>query len=271
MRRHRLAELCGFLVLLAGCGGGGSNAGVAASPTVSSTPTSAPATAPLNLSDYNDTSLWHRQDGFSNGGSFDVGWRADHAIFAGGTLSIALDATPCPGGCAGQPYASDELTTVGTYGYGTYQVQMQAAKATGVVTSFFTYINTTPNGPPTNDEIDVEIPGGRTNTLEATYYKLGGPAIEHTIQLPFDASAAMHTYAITWLPNSISWSADGVTLYTAAGTPSTLPATPSKLLLNFWTGNTPGIVSWLGAFTYTSPLQARYGTASFTSASPSQP
>ena len=143
---------------------------------------------------------------------------------------------------------------------------MQAASGSGVVSTFFTYINTTPGGAETNDEIDAEIPGARPTTLEATYYKLGVNEGSHVIQLPFDASVAMHTYAIAWLPNSISWIVDGQTMYVASGTPNAMPTTPSNLTLNVWTGTTPTIVSWLGPFTYAAPLSVRYGSASFTAA-----
>lgn len=237
-----------------------------------------PATAPspngprvaarpsVNLNKWNDTSLWQRQDGYTNGGSFDVGWRADHATVSGTTLDVTLDNRPCPSGCSKQPYASDELDSVARYGYGTYRVRMQTAKSSGVVSTFFTYVNLTPGGKETNDEIDVEIPGARTTTLEATYYKQGGPGIEHTIQLPFDSSAAMHEYAIRWLPDAISWIVDGRTLYTAHGSPATLPTHASNFVLNFWTGDTPGIVGWLGPFHYHHPLHVLYGAASYEAA-----
>lgn len=250
---------------MAACGGGGGTSAPTAPPSYSAVITSGPTPSPTpeSLSNWNDTTLWARQDGYTNGGNFDVGWRADHAVVNGSQLDVTLDNVSCPTGCSGQPYASDELDSIAKYGYGTYTVQMQAAAGSGIVSTFFTYVNTTPNGPETNDEIDVEIPGARTTTLEATYYKLGGPGVEHTIQLPFDASLAMHTYAIAWFPDSISWIVDGQVLYTANGSPSTLPTNPSTLIVNFWTGNTADIVSWLGPFTYTSPLVARYGSASF--------
>jgi len=219
----------------------------------------------LNLSGWNSAN-WTRSDGYTNGGDFNVGWRADHAVKHGSQLMITLDKTPCPNGCSGAPYASGELQSTAVYGYGTYTVQMQAAKGSGVVSTFFTYINTTPGGKETNDEIDVEIPGARTTTLEATYYKLGGPGVEHTIPLPFDAAAAMHTYAIQWAPNHIAWMIDGHTLYTATGSPSSMPTTPSHLILNFWTGSA-NVTDWLGPFTYTGPQHVIYGAASFTPAS----
>ncbi|MBV8372667.1 MAG: family 16 glycosylhydrolase, partial [Candidatus Eremiobacteraeota bacterium] len=151
-------------------------------------------------------------------------------------------------------------------GYGTYTVRMQTAKSSGVVSTFFTYINLTPStNKETNDEIDVEIPGARTRTLEATYYKEGMPryGIEHTIALPFDSSLAFHTYSIVWLPNSISWVVDGKTLYAAHGSPATMPTHPSNFVLNFWSG-TNALDNWLGPLHYTHPLHALYDYASFT-------
>ena len=247
---------------LAGCGSGG---GGGAAAVVVATSGPIVATTTLTLSDYNDATLWHREDGYSNGGNFAVGWRADHAVLSGSNLVVTLDNNPCPTGCSAQPYASDEVTSVGKYGYGTYAVQMQAAAASGVVSTFFTYINTTPGGAETNDEIDVEIPGARPTTLEATYYKQGVNEGSHVINLPFDASAAMHNYAIVWLPNSISWVVDGQTLYTVNGTPASMPTTPSNLILNFWTG-AAATQSWLGPFSYASPLTVTYGASSFTPA-----
>lgn len=225
------------------------------------------AHATIDLGNWNDASLWQKQNGYSNGGDFNVGWRADHA--AGyPLLDVTLDNRPCPSGCSKKPYASDELDSVATYGYGTYTVRMQTVKASGVVTTFFTYVNLTPSGnEETNDEIDVEIPGARTNTLEGTYYKEGGYGIEHTIKLPFDSSKAMHVYSIRWLPNAISWIVDGKTLYTAHGSPATMPTHPSNFILNFWTGDTKGIVYWLGPFHYARPLHALYESATFTPAS----
>lgn len=220
----------------------------------------------VDLSKWNDPALWQKQDGYANGGGFAVGWRADHARVARGVLDIVLDDRPCPAGCSKQPYASDELDSTARYRYGTYAVRMQTAKASGVVSTFFTYVNLTPGGKETNDEIDVEIPGARTRTLEATYYRSGGPGVEHTIALPFDSSAAMHDYAIRWLPREIDWIVDGAVLYTVRAAPSALPSHPSNFVLNFWTGDTPGIIGWLGPFHYAHPLHARYASATFTPA-----
>jgi len=134
---------------------------------------------------------------------------------------------------------------------------MKTSNASGTVSTFFTYIDPTGNG--TNDEIDVEIPGARSTTLEATYYRHGGSGIEHTINLGFDASAAFHTYGIQWLQNSINWIVDGKTVYTVNGSSSTLPTIPPYFMINFWTG----VPSWLGPFTYAAPVQAIYQNSKF--------
>jgi len=217
------------------------------------------AGTPIDLSAWN-SSLWIKSDGWSDGSGFNVGWRADHAVGVNGSqlaLTIDTDKGACPKACSGKPYAAGELQSSSTYGYGVYQMDMKASNASGTVSAIFTYIDPTQNG--TNDEIDVEIPGARTTTLETTYYRHGGAGVEHTINLSFDASAAFHTYGIQWLPNSISWIVDGNTLYTAAGSPTTLPTVPPYFMLNFWTG----VPSWLGPFKYAGPVQALYQNPKF--------
>lgn len=238
------------------------------SPTVKPTttptkaPTLSPSAAPISLSAWN-SSLWIRSDGWSDGTGFNLGWRADHAVGVGPllTLTIDNDSSACPSACSSKPYAGGELQSAATYGYGTFQTDMQTSNAPGTVSTFFTYIDPTQTGK--NDEIDVEIPGARSTTLEATYYKAGGAGVEHTINLGFDSSKAFHTYGIQWLPNSISWIVDGKVLYTATGSPSTLPTIPPYFMINFWTG----VPSWLGTFQYSAPIHVQYKNPDFIPAS----
>ena len=95
-----------------------------------------------------DSSAWNKAT-WSNGGMFNCGFKADHAYFSGGNLVLKLDNVSS----SGKPYSSGEYRTNNTFSYGTYEVNMKAAKASGTVTSFFTY-----TGSPW-DEIDVEILG----------------------------------------------------------------------------------------------------------------
>lgn len=272
-----LSTLTLVSLLLAGCGGAG-GVGVEATTTTTVTtshddntvtsnnpPTSGNVSTTIDLSDFN-SGRWTRSDSYSNGGDFMVGWRADHAIAAGDELDLIIDddGGQCPGQCSLKPFAAGEIRTTADYGYGTYQVDMQASNASGTVTSMFTYVdtNTTPNHAAVNDEIDIEIPGQSPTTLQATYYRHGGTPNTQSVALGFDASAAYHTYSIVWLPNSISWKVDGQQIYSVSGSIHTLPTRPGQFILNFWVGQT----AWLGAFTYTGPLTARYKNARFTPA-----
>src|SRR6185369_13112513 len=89
-----------------------------------------------------DTSRWQKSNGWTNGGVFNCGWRADHIDFASGVMSLTLDNATCTAGCSGKPYASGEYRTLDVYGYGKFETRMKAAKGSGIVSSFFIYNQT---------------------------------------------------------------------------------------------------------------------------------
>src|SRR3982750_3769987 len=66
------------------------------------------------------TTRWTKADGWTNGGVFNCGWRADHATFSGGLMTLQLDNATCPSGCSGKPYASDEYRPNAVYGHGPF-------------------------------------------------------------------------------------------------------------------------------------------------------
>jgi endo-1,3-1,4-beta-glycanase ExoK len=204
------------------------------------------------------TSRWMKADGWTNGGEFNCGWRADHCNFSGGLMTLTLDNATCPSGCSGKPYASDEYRTTDVYGYGTYTVRMRAAKGSGIVSSFFIY-----NGSPW-DEIDIEFLGKDTTKMQTNYFTNGVGRHESLISLGFDASAALHTYSIVWQPGSIKWYVDNnpVPVNTETGTRGPLPTHSGKIMMNLWPGI--GVDSWLGPFTYTSPITAQYDSVQYT-------
>jgi endo-1,3-1,4-beta-glycanase ExoK len=202
-----------------------------------------------------DTTRWTKANGWTNGGVFNCGWRSDHATFSGGLMTIQLDNATCPTGCSGKPYASDEYRTNDVYGYGTYTVRMRAAQGSGIVSSFFIY-----NGSPW-DEIDIEFLGKDTTKMQTNYFTNGVGGHETLINLGFDASAALHTYSIVWQPGSIKWYVDGTLVLTETGTRGALPTNPGKIMMNLWPGT--GVDSWLGPFTYTSPITAQYDSVQY--------
>jgi beta-glucanase (GH16 family) len=209
-----------------------------------------------------DTSHWYKSDGWSNGGMFNVGWRADHVWFNGGVMGINLDTATCPGGCSGKPYASGEYRTTDLYSYGRFEASLMAVKRTGTVTSFFTYTGPSDNQP--WDEIDVEILGKNTTQMQTNYFTNGVGGHETIINLGFDASTGYHSYAIEWWnQGTINWFVDGRLVHQETGSRGPLPTHPQRIMANLWPGI--GVDSWLGPFAYPgTALTARYDWVKYT-------
>ncbi|MCE0535446.1 glycoside hydrolase family 16 protein [Kineosporia rhizophila] len=202
-----------------------------------------------------DTRRWHKANGWSNGGVFNAGWRADHIRHSGGVMAINLDTATCPSGCSAKPYASGEYRTNAQYSYGRFEVRMKAVKRPGTVTSFFTY--TGPSDGQPWDEIDVEILGRNTTQMQTNYYTDGVGGHESVIDLGFDASTGFHNYAIEWRESTIKWFVDGRLVHQEDGSRGPLPSHPQRIMVNLWPGI--GVDEWLGPFTYPGrALTARY-------------
>jgi endo-1,3-1,4-beta-glycanase ExoK len=228
---------------------------------LSPTPSQAPS---IDLSNWNNTTLWKRANNYANTG-WDNDWNAQQAVANGADLTITLDNIGCPTACVNKPYKSDEMVSASTYGYGLYEVDMQTANVPGLNTAFFTYID--PTGQGLNDEIDVEILSKNPSQLSTNFYTKGKDELQHTVNLGFDSSAALHHYGINWTPNAIQWFVDGKVVWSGSATQYSLPTTPTKMELNLWTAGS--LSSWLGPFTYTGPVHAYYANAKFTPYVPS--
>ncbi|MFF5228980.1 glycoside hydrolase family 16 protein [Dactylosporangium sp. NPDC000521] len=194
-----------------------------------------------------DTGRWHKANGYSNGGMFNAGWRADHVWFNGGVMGINLDTTSCPSGCSGKPYASGEYRSNDLFSYGRFEARLKAVKNPGTVTSFFTY--TGPSDGQPWDEIDVEILGKNTNQLQTNYFTGGVGGHETVINLGFDASAGYHNYAFEWWNGgTINWFVDGRLVHQENGSRGALPTRPQRIMMNLWPG--VGVDGWLQPFRY---------------------
>ncbi len=208
-----------------------------------------------------DLSRWHKADGWTNGGKFYCGWRADHVSFSNGAMSLQLDDNPCPSGCSGQPYASGEDRSNDLYTYGTFSIRFKAAQGNGIVSSFFLYTDSWDGQP--HDEIDIEFLGKDTTRMQVNYWTDGVGEHETLIDLGFDAAADFHTYTIEWQPDAIIWRVDGLLVHTEDGSRGALPSHPSRIMMNLWPGT--GVDAWLNPFVYTGPLTAQYDQVSYRS------
>jgi len=207
--------------------------------------------------DSDNTSVWQKSN-WTNGGMFNCGFLPDHISFSGGKMAIKLDNVSS----FGKPYSSGEYRTLNTFNYGNFETNMQAAKGSGLVTSFFTY-----TGSPW-DEIDVEILGKNTTQVQLNYFVSGVGGHEKVINLGFDASTGLHKYKIEWGNGYINWYVDGTWKWGVnntglnAPTGAAMPSHPMQIMMNMWPGT--GVDSWLGAFSYSGAKYAYYDYVTYT-------
>jgi beta-glucanase (GH16 family) len=255
---ERILTACAVLAIVA-CGGNASN-GIQNLPRM----TAAQSTPFLvDLSNWNNSTLWKKSDGYAHSGAWAAGFRADHAIVAGSILSLQLDTIPCPASCSAKPYAVGRIASNALYSYGYYQIDMQVPKGSGLLSGFDVYANSTPNGPQELDDyISVNVAGENPNQVILDYSGKGIEGGPFTINLGFDASSATHRYAFSWTSSAITWFVDGKNVYTVkTSSRHPVPTTPSTIELILRTAGTPGI--WFGPFTYSVPVDANFASASF--------
>lgn len=180
---------------------------------------------------------WLIADGWTNGAWTANDWRRSQVILDDERMQITLERTR--GGR--KRYSSGELQSRVYYQYGYFEIRMQAPRGSGLVTGFFTYARN--GGENTWDEIDIEILGRDTRSVQLTYFR-GGVRHERTVALPFDAAFGQHTYGFEWTPTAIRWYVNGQLLHEETGANGPLPQSPQRLYLHLW--NTETLTSWLG-------------------------
>jgi endo-1,3-1,4-beta-glycanase ExoK len=168
-----------------------------------------------------------------------VSYRRDNAKVEDGRLMLRTR----PVKTKVSDHTSGEFQRSGFYGYGRYEVVMQASAEPGVVSSFFTYAGEDMGDP--HDEIDFELLGRTPKQVHTNFFSKGADS-PLDIDLWFDASAAEHLYTIDWLPGSITWSVDGARVrQVLAGPNQRIPSTTARVMASVWAAK--GRVSeWVG-------------------------
>jgi len=206
-----------------------------------------------------DVSVWQVSSGWSNGTPFLNGWCSESILNDDNGLNISLEARPC----SGEAYASGEYRTKEFLGYGRVEVEMKAAKGTGVVSSLFFYTGVSDGN--AHEEIDIEILGVNPNRMQVNYWSEEfGVEKEHPtfVELGFNASLGYHLYAIEWRENSIQWYVDNVLLHSEDGSKGKLPMLNMRIFMNLWVCNAK---TWCGIFDETIlPAQAKYRNFKYT-------
>ena len=115
--------------------------------------------------------------------------------------------------------------------FGTVEVIMQAAAGVGIISTFDLMSDDA-------DEIDLEIMGGNTTTVESNTFGWGNKTQHNALYHPCDGPAeSMHNYTIVWSAEQIEWFVDGQSVRIMPYTdPGVYPQTPSYVKFGIWAG-----------------------------------
>ncbi len=147
-----------------------------------------------------------------------------------------------------KPYKAAEIVTGQTYKYGRYEMRMQVAKGSGVLSTFFTY---KPGSEQTGvfwEEIDIEVFGKNNATQWQSNVIIGTNRPTTKTEGLHTAASSLgdgyHTYVLEWTPNYIAWFVDGAEVRRITGGQFVTSLTnPQDLRFNLWAAN---IAEWVG-------------------------
>lgn len=185
-----------------------------------------------------EAARWTISDGWSNGAWVSNDWRRAQVQIAPEGLAITMARNPP---AAEKPYSSGEISTHETYRHGYFEARLRMPRGPGLVVGVFTY--TRPEGEDSWNEIDMELLGRDTRTLELTYH-VAGEAKKEEIHLPFDAAEGFHTYAFEWRPDAIIWYVDNVVVHEARGAAIEHMDRSQRFYVSLW--NSRELYRWVG-------------------------
>ena len=203
-----------------------------------------------------DDAQWYVSDFFFRSNFLRAAWVARNVHYDQSALALELNRHRV----AYQPYSGAEVQKRGFYGFGRYEVVMQAAPGSGAVSSFFTHTDATFGDP--HDEIDIEFLGSNTRQLHANFFTNGNTYGSIYIDLPFDAAEEVHLYAFDWQPDSIKWYVDGTRVHTVTSAELPIPQAPGRIIMNIWSGS-PDQYAWHGEPEFEDGTRAVYYCVSF--------
>ncbi|WP_294001222.1 family 16 glycosylhydrolase [Sphaerotilus sp.] len=213
--------------------------------------------------DSQDLGRWVRSNDVFAGGPVDNDWRADHVAYAGGQMELRLNTSPCawaPEQCGGRSSTSGQLVSTDTYGMGRYTAVLKAASGQGVVTDFMKYTGALVGTP--TDLVGMHIQGQDPTRMQVSYYQADVGAQYRTVNLGFDASAGLHTYAFDASGDALRWYVDSSEVFSVVG--GALPVAQGRIVSDVWAAN-PTTAPLFGAYTGTA-TRAYFDSISFQAA-----
>lgn len=168
-----------------------------------------------------------------------VTWNKSHVALGKEHLSLMIT-LPAE---RGQRFASGEIQTMETLGYGSYEAVLRPAAGSGLLSSF--YSRAEGEAGIGASEFGFAFPGRDTRQLFIRMMVDGEVMVQDRITLDFDAASGFHVYGFEWTPDELVWTVDGEPVHRVERTLAKLPARPAKLFANVWAG-TPEQAHWMG-------------------------
>jgi len=184
--------------------------------------------------------IWEISDGWSNGAHQGCTWSKTRVRIENGLLALTLARVP-----SGEPvYQCAEIQSRAFYEYGTFEVRMRAARASGVNSAFFTYVGPVHGQP--HDEIDFEVLGRDTREVQVNTFVAGKGGHGQIVPNGTDSAEEFVDYAFEWTPDRVRWFVGGKLLHEISGRGENVPTHATKIYLSIWNGH--GLDDWLGRF-----------------------
>lgn len=154
---------------------------------------------------------------------------------ASGGLSLAVIEEPL----GVRNLSAAAISSRASFLFGRFEATLQATNVPGLVTGFFLHRDSP------RQEIDVEILGNRPDQLlvnvfynpgsDGTKFDYGFRGTPAIVKLGYDASKALHRFAIEWDPCEIRWFVDQKLVHRRAiWGPTPIPHLPMTLHVNTW-------------------------------------
>jgi hypothetical protein len=185
-----------------------------------------------------DSNRWVFSDGWTNGSFMENDWQAEQLSITPEGLAITLDRN---GPDAPKLFSSGELQSRESFQYGYFESRMRVPRGEGLVTGLFTY--TQPEGRSSWEEIDIEILGRDTRTMEVTYH-VHGRSRQTGIDLGFDAADDFHTYGFEWTEDAVRWYVDDRLVHEVRGARVADMRRNQRFYLQLW--NSAELYRWVG-------------------------
>ncbi|KAH6643460.1 concanavalin A-like lectin/glucanase domain-containing protein [Truncatella angustata] len=166
--------------------------------------------------------------------------------------SVTYDATAGAGFTISEKGYSPTLTSNFYFFWGRTEVIMKTANGTGIISSIV-------YGSDDLDEVDWEIRGVDTGSVQSNYYSKGNTnsSVGATHSVTGNTQTEYHNYTNVWTEEKLEWWYDGTLLRTLtpamANNSLYYPQTPMKLIVGIWAGGdssqSAGTIEWAGGET----------------------